>query len=713
MGHREEPISLAGKTWNHTRYRRLVNLKARAITWTAGDSPPAIRYAWAVALAIAAAAAAAALGAWLNMPMLLVSVGAVAISAAFGGTGPGLATAALTGGLTLLASPRLPTAQQLGALGTFGLVSAVVAHAAGWSRGAFFSVLARRRQAARGIRARLALLRAVTRAMDEGVCALDAAGRITYLNAAAERMLGFRQSELLGFSFQEAVRCKRAVGSCLGKACRLLEVISTGEPVRGSDDLLTRKDGTCFPVSYSSAPLVRGGETVGAVVAFRDITEEKRQAERERFLACATKELSSSIDFEETLARVVRLAMPFLGDWSMVVLVDEHGTPRRIAVESVKATHAETCREMLRGYPIDLEADHGAGRVLRTGEPELLTEVADLAGRHGPTVHRRGELLRSLGLRSFMAVPLRARGRVIGALDFGILERSRRFDEEDLALATELAGRCALAIDNSRLHCQAQEAVRAREDTLAIVSHDLRNPLNAVRIAASIVQQVGAARARPEAASRAARTIGRACDRMDRLIGDLVDLGSIDAGRLSIEHAVVSAGEVVAEAVDAVQSAAKDARVELACGRSAEPLLVVGDPVRLHQVLVNLLSNAVKVTPPGGRVWVQHRARGESVVLSVCDTGPGIARDQQRHVFDAYWRGREVPYAGTGLGLSIAKGIVEAHGGQLWVVSRPGRGASFRFTLPRARAVQSEASRTLGAGLDASSSPCSARGVPS
>jgi PAS domain S-box-containing protein len=662
-----------------------VNLRARAITWTAGESRVSLRYVWASVLALAAAIVMAAFGPWLEMPLLLVCVGAVAIAAAFGGAGPGLLTAAMTGSWAAVFPPRSSRLQYAAPLAAFVVVSAVVALAAGWSRGAFLAVLARRRTTARSIRARLGLLRAITRAVDEGVCAVDASGRITYLNAAAERMLGFRSSELLGFGFPEAVRCRRSVGSCSGQVCCLLQVIATGHPVRGKDDLLTRKDGSCFPVSYGSAPLVRGGKIVGAVVAFRDVTEERRQIERERFLADATRALSSSIDFEETVARVVRLAMPFLGEWSMVVLLDEHGAPRRIAVEASNPAHAETSREMLRSYPIDLEAEHGAGRVLRTREPELLPEVSDLAGRRGSTVRERGELLRRLGLRSFMAVPLRARDRVIGVLDFGLIEPGRRFDEDDLALATELAGRCALAIDNARLHRRAQDAVRAREDMLAIVSHDLRNPIHSVRIAASIVEKAAAGRARPDAASRAAAAIVRASERMARLIGDLVDLGSIDAGRLSIEQGVLSAREVVEEAIEAVRPAAAEAGLELSSRPAQQPLFVLGDHVRLHQLLVNLLSNAVKVTPAGGRVWVQQRARGESAVISVCDTGPGISREQRRKVFDAYWRGAGVCYAGTGLGLSIAKGIAEAHRGRLWVVSRPGRGASFRFSLPRAR----------------------------
>ncbi len=665
-----------------------------------------MRYGWAVVVALAAIGLTTALAPWLDAPFYLVCVGAVAISAAFGGTGPGLLTAVLAGGCATTSLPRLPAFQQVAWFGAYSVVSAVVAFATGWSRAAFFAVMARRREITRAVRGRLEFLRAITRAMDEGVYALDPVGNLTYLNAAAERMLGYRQSEVLGLPLKEALRCRRIDGTCAGKNCRLLHVIASGESLRGDDDLLTRKDGTCFPVRYSSAPLVRGGQTVGAVVVFQDVTEERRQQERDRFLAKATEELARSIDYEETLARVARLALPFLGDWSMVVLVDERGSARRIAVEALDPSHAVLAREMLDGYPIDLEADHGAGRVLRTGEPELLPEVAEFVGHSGPTTHARAQILRRLGLRSFMAVPLRARGRVFGVVDFGIIDSGRRFGAADIALATELAGRCAMAIDNARLHRQAHDAVRAREHMLAVVSHELRNPLGAIRMAASIVERGMDGAARPERARSASSTIERACGRMNRIIGDLGDLASIDGGRLSLKRAELAADRIVEDAVEAVRASAEEAELELSSVPAAEPLRVLADHDRLQQVLVNLLSNAIRVTPPGGRVWVRHRRRGDAVVFSVSDTGPGIAHELQARIFDAYWRASDVRYKGTGLGLSIANGILAAHGGRLWVVSRPGRGATFRFSLPSLPVEEAEAR-----GAAAPQLPAGQRGI--
>jgi signal transduction histidine kinase len=478
--------------------------------------------------------------------------------------------------------------------------------------------------------------------------------------------------------------------------------METGEPFRAADDLLTRKDGTRFPVRYSSAPIVRGGEVVGAAVVFQDVTAERRSTARERFLAAATEQLADSIEWDETLARVARLALPFLGDWCMVVLVDDEGVPRPVAVETIEGAQADVAREMREHYPVDLEAEHGCGRVLRTGEPELLPDVRDFAGRSGATTRARAELLARMGLRSFMAVPLSARGRILGVLDFGVSTSDRRFGPEDLGVAHELARRCALALDNARLHRKVHAAVRAREDTLAIVSHDLRNPLSAIRLATAVLDRQAPAGEAGDAVRRAAATIVRGSERMDRLIRDLVDLASMDAGRLSIFRRRLAPHEMAADAVEAIRALAGEAHVAVRLDPAAGAPCVEADAERVQQVLVNLLSNAVKVTPAGGEVRLRYRARRRGVVFSVSDAGPGIARHDQERVFERYWRGVHAPYRGTGLGLSIARGIVEAHGGRLWVSSRPGAGATFRFTLPLAPAGQ--ATSTPGTGRSASPS---------
>jgi len=639
---------------------------------------PWARYVVACLFGAASVAISTALGPVLHTSLLLVGVGAVAVAADLGGGAPALVTTAIVAAGAAAGGPL--DGANAGRVAIFAVVALLVARTSRWSRQGLRMLASVRREAARRLRARLEFQRAVAKAVDEGIYALDAAGRITFVNAAAERMLGFRSRELVGKPMQKALRCSRADATCAGPdTCRVLAVMRTGEPFRAADDLLTRKDGTRVPVRYSSAPIRRGGRTVGAVVAFQDVTVERRITERARFLAAASEQLAGSIDFDETLSSVTRLALPFLGDWCMVVLVGEDGVPRRVAVEAHDPGLASSARAMLERYPIDLEAEHGVGRVLRTGAPELIPAVDDFAGRSGTTSQTRAALLRRIGLRSFLAVPLRARGRLLGVLDFGIAGAQRRFGAEELAVAEELADRCALALDNARLHRKVREAVRAREDTLAIVSHDLRTPLGTIRAAAEVVRRSAPPDEHGEPARRAAATIARVSGQMSRLVGDLLDLASIDAGRLSMAPGHLAPEDLAREAAEAVQALADEAGVRVAVAGRAAPR-VDADRERIQQVLVNLLSNAIKMTPRGGTVRVSYEARRGAVVFSVRDAGPGIAHEHRGRLFDRYWRGG-VGYRGTGLGLSIAKSIVEAHGGRLWVAGRSSPGATFRFTL--------------------------------
>lgn len=658
------------------------------------------RYGGALALVAATLALAPLLDAEVSGASLLFAAGAVALAAIAGGAGPGrLAGALLAAAATARGWPL--DADDMVRLALFLAVAMLVAHASGWARANSRRLLAVRREAARRLRARLSFQRAIAQAVDEGIYAVDRAGRITFLNAAAERMLGYRSGELVGRSMKQALRCSRMDGTCGGDACRVLAVMHTGLAFRAADDLLTRRDGTRFPVRYSSAPIRRAGKVTGAVVAFQDVSAEVRTASRERFLATASEQLATSIDLDETLARVARLALPQLGDWCMVVVVEEGGAPRRVLVQTHEPSLAAVARELLQHYPIDLEADHGIGRVLRTGVPELLPDARDFVGRGGTTGRLRGELLARIGLASYLAVPLRTRDRLVGAMAFAVAHDGRRFGRADLALAEELAGRCALALDNARLHEQAQEAVRSRDEMLAVVSHDLRSPLGSIVAAAAAIGRRAAPGPEGDAIRRSAATIGRVSGRMGRLVGDLLDLASIESGRLSIARAPLRPADAVDEAVEGIRPLAAEKGVHVAAQPSPSAPAVEGDRARIQQVLVNVLSNAVSVTPRGGAVCVGLRRRGDRVLFSIADGGPGVARADRRRIFERYWRGPEAGHRGVGLGLSIAKGIVEAHGGRLWVAGRRGRGAIFRFTLPFAAAgAHADPARAAPAGAE-------------
>ena len=222
-----------------------------------------------------------------------------------------------------------------------------------------------------------------------------------------------------------------------------------------------------------------------------------------------------------------------------------------------------------------------------------------------------------------------------------------------------------------------------REEILAVVSHDLRTPLTAIKMASSALTGGVSGPITPERAQKHAGVIRRASDRMERLIGDLLDMAGIQAGNLSIERTRCEVAPLVSELVESLQPLAAAKRTSVVSDETELGLEVDCDRFRILQVLSNLVGNAIKFTPEGGTVRVAARARGDEVCFSVADTGLGISDEYLPHIFEPYWKGG-ASSKGTGLGLYIAKGIVEGHRGKIWVESKVGGGTTFFFTLPSA-----------------------------
>jgi signal transduction histidine kinase len=260
-----------------------------------------------------------------------------------------------------------------------------------------------------------------------------------------------------------------------------------------------------------------------------------------------------------------------------------------------------------------------------------------------------------------------------------IAESERHYSNDDLDFASHFAARAAMALDNSRLYEKAQRAVHTRDNVLAVVSHDLRSPLNAILLQASSLLRAPLEDRRVKG-RKSSETIRSAAKRMDRMIGDLLDAASIDANRLSLDIAPQPIGPIVRDSIEALDgTAGVTLRLDW---KTAEDITVACDRGRIVQVLGNLLGNAIKFTPTGGGITVRLETRGHEILLAVEDSGPGIPRKQFPHLFERFWQDQKTAHKGTGLGLAISKGIVEAHGGRIWVESEVGQGTTFFFTLP-------------------------------
>jgi signal transduction histidine kinase len=291
-------------------------------------------------------------------------------------------------------------------------------------------------------------------------------------------------------------------------------------------------------------------------------------------------------------------------------------------------------------------------------------------------------ILRDLALASYIVVPISAHDRVLGALSLATSRHSgRRYGASELALAEHLGRRAGLAIQNAQLYREAQESVRLRQQMLAVVSHDLRNPLSAVKLAAELVKQRGLDQNDPRQIKHA-ETIHRSASRMEHLIGDLLDMASIHAGKLKIERRSEQVDVLVHEAAEANEPIAAAQGIGFTIAADLPDLSVECDRERVLQVFSNLLGNAFKFCRRGDGVTLRAVRDGREVRFEVSDSGPGIPVEERPHIFEPYWSAERHGRKGTGLGLFITRGVVEAHGGRIWVESEPGRGTTFFFTLP-------------------------------
>src|SRR6185436_18597582 len=285
----------------------------------------------------------------------------------------------------------------------------------------------------------------------------------------------------------------------------------------------------------------------------------------------------------------------------------------------------------------------------------------------------------SAPIRSLLVAPLRARGELVGLL---AIARDGTGLEGSSDLIDELARRAATALDNARLYREAQQATAVREQVLAMVSHDLKNPIAVIHMSSQLLARV----ATEPPVKKHLATVERALDRVDHLITDLLDMASVQSGNLAVRPEACRAGDLVADAAQTHGPLAAERGVSLTTSGHDSTQVVLADRRRVQQVFGNLIGNAIKFSPRDSTITVGAAATEREVIFSVADQGPGIAPDEVTRIFERYWSGKRHDQKSTGLGLFISKGIVEAHGGRIWVESTLGLGSTFRFSLPSAPA---------------------------
>jgi signal transduction histidine kinase len=434
-----------------------------------------------------------------------------------------------------------------------------------------------------------------------------------------------------------------------------------------------------FPPRRSISKLELPDSTMFTVV-LRDITERKRVERSQLFLAQAGALLASSLDYEQTLASVAGLTVPDLADWSVVYLRQDDGSMRVLEV-----VHADPelrpQAEALRAYALDPRTPHPVLTVAETGTPELMADVPAEFVRAISRDDAHARLYGELGMASLLVVPLTAHGVTRGAMGF-FSARPHRYGPDELALARELALVSALAVDNARLYRDAQRAVQARDDMIAVVSHDLGNPLSAIRIGTTLLMRTLPVEEGDDDPRRHLEFIRQSARQMEALVNDLMDVKRLESGRLPLQFDTLEPAAVVADVVQVFQPIASSRSIDLLVEYAPDLPAVDADRHRLVQVLSNLVGNALKFTESGGKVCVSVTAASGVLLFSVSDTGCGIPPEDLPHVFDRFWQARRDGRKGLGLGLAIARGVVESHGGRIWVESSLDAGSTFLFTLP-------------------------------
>jgi PAS domain S-box-containing protein len=713
----------------------------------------------------------------------------------------------------------------------------------------------------------------------DAVVTTDPAGRVTLMNGVAESLTGWRLEEAKGRPFDEVVHIvddpapisdripshSGPVASGKPPGIDLPASPPSSAPVSSSRraKMLVRRDRSMVAIDNSAAPIRdASGEVVGQVVVFRDVTEDRQEEARRWFIAEASALLTSSLDFNKTLRAIAEFAVPRIADWCAVHAIAADGSLERVVVAHKDPEKVDLAAR-LEKYP--KPGPTSVQEVVRTGRSVLTTKITETELRMGAGTDAHLELLRGLGLRSHMTVPLRAGDRILGALTF-VTAANARLDERDLHMAEELGRRAGTAMENARLYEEAQRARlaaeksaarasliqeitaafseaptpsivvevmmslgtkalgaaaalvhelnqagdaldlvrsfgypeellagyrqipltaklpmaevlqtgrpmffkkrdeldvpypvlvrevipfassaalplqvegrklgslgmsfaepqvfdeterdfmvtlsrlcaqaleranlyeaaqrarseaetarRTRENLLAVVSHDLRNPLSAIATTAALLAKGDPLREPAGRTNKYGSNILRAAQRMDRLIVDLLDLAKIESGRLVIEPQSHDVASIVKDSIDILAPVASGRGLALTAEAPSNDVRIFCDRERVLQVLSNLIGNALKFTSEGGTIAVTATDREGETTFSVADTGCGIAPDQIPHIFDRYWQAKSAR-DGIGLGLSIAKGLVEAHGGRIWVESNIGQGTTFFFTLPR------------------------------
>jgi PAS domain S-box-containing protein len=548
----------------------------------------------------------------------------------------------------------------------------------------------------------------ITENLGEGVFVLNRAGLVTFMNPAAERLIGCGRQEMMGRSVCEMVACAGAKdGLFFSQQHKLLSVMDSGELFSVEEDVFMRKDGMPFPVSFTASPLRLEGKISGVVVVFTDITERKKKDAALQHLnrlkgslISATRIISGKLTLEdrlrETLSTARRLSE---ATYAVLVFVENEMVSRFF--------HEGLSSEMLQVLGKWLDA---RGRLLLNKE-KAVTRVSPVSG--DPRFASLCDLFPEM--TALIRVPVVYGDQILGTIWLVNKLNGKAFTENDQEMIETLAAHAAVSLNNARLREQIRKINQDLEETvrertrdlkeamalaemasgaksrfLAGMSHELRTPMNAIIGFSDVLleEYVGPLN------DKQREYVGDILDSANRLlllIDDILDVSRIESGRMTLEPDMVSIRELLEDSLIMVrEKAGKHAiAIHIEMGAETSDLNIVADPKKLKQVMFNLLFNAVKFTPDGGSVVIKTGFAGpdsKTIRVIVEDTGIGISPEHLEKIFEDFFQiqgGFQDKTQGTGLGLSLVKRLIGMHGGRLWAESSGiGNGSRFVVELP-------------------------------
>ena len=520
----------------------------------------------------------------------------------------------------------------------------------------------------------LEILEAILNHSPHGIIVCDASGKLILQNRAAEQIWAGSATveDVTGWG---QYRAFHADGRPFAAAdWSMARCLRSGETIPYEELRIQRFDGSRAMLLGSCAPIRDvGGTITGALSVFADITE-LRQSQTEATLLLGLAERTAAATSVQAVfdAALDSACAALVVPRAAILLFDADGVMRFKAWRGL----SETYRAAVDGHsPWRPEQ--------RDPAPVVVGDVAK-----EPSLAAFGSTFADEKIGALAFFPLAYEGRLLGKL-MTYSEPVRELSAREVRVAMALSSHVASAVVRQQAVEREREAtarleagMRAREQILSVVSHDLRTPLGGILTAADLLERLHIESPTAERVRRSIDSIRRLTTRMSRLISDLMDFASIEGGHFSVDRIDTSPEDIVSATLEAFLAQAAEREIAIDARVASECPRLHADEERVVQALTNIVSNAVGVTPRGGRITLVADCTAQHVRFSVTDTGPGIHSEELPHLFERYWRSPRAAYKGTGLGLPIAKAIIEAHGGRIWAESEPGRGSTFHFDLP-------------------------------